>query len=72
MFRTTWATFVEEFLWAFELISGILLLTAIGMSWCVAITLFYHDIRQHREGELLRNKIEALERKYVLMGVRAS
>ena len=49
--------------------SAILLLSAIAISWCVSLTLFYHDLRQYREGEAVRSKVEHLFEKYVRAGV---
>ncbi len=66
--KTPWAAALGESIWAFELVSGILLLTGVAISWCVSLTLFYHDLRHHREGEFLRNKVEALFRKYAASG----
>lgn len=66
--KTPWVQTLENSIWAFELVSGIILLTGVAVSWCVALTLFYHDLRYHREGELLRNKIEVLYEKYVPAG----
>ena len=63
--KTPWAAALEQSLWAFELVAGTILLTGIAVSWCVALTLFYHDLRYHREGEALRLKIDALFDKYV-------
>jgi hypothetical protein len=68
MFRTPWAAALEESIWAFELVSGVLLLTGVAISWCIALTLFYHDLRHHREGESLRNRVEELYSRYVVTG----
>jgi hypothetical protein len=59
-----WLVEFQDSLWAFELVSAVLLLTGIAVSWCVALTLFYHDLRYHREGEGLRAKVELLADKY--------
>ena len=64
LLTVSWLTAVQDSLWAVELVSGVLLLTAIAVSWCVALTLFYHDLRFHREGEGLRIKADALRSKY--------
>lgn len=61
---TPWAAALQESIWAFELIFGIILLTGVAISWCIALTLFYHDLRYHREGEALRNKIDGLYERY--------
>lgn len=68
MFETEWARVAEEFLWAFELVAGVFLLCSVAISWCVSLTLFYHDLRQFREGDGLRAKIEQLREKYPAAG----
>jgi hypothetical protein len=62
--KTPWLATLEDSIWAFELIAGTILLTGVAMSWCVSLTLFYHDLRYHREGESLRNKIDSLYDKH--------
>jgi len=69
LFEGEWTRVAEQSLWAFELMSAILLLSVIAISWCVSLTLFYHDLRQYREGEAVRSKVERLFEKYVHVGV---
>ncbi len=49
-----------HYLWVFELMSGVVLATALAVSWCLSLTLLYHDIRTVREGEVLRERIREL------------
>jgi len=70
LFQGEWTIIVEESLWAFELISGILLFCGIAMSWCVSLALFYHDLRQYREGETIKKKVDLLFDKYMQAGSR--
>jgi len=71
VFKTPWAVRIGESIWAFELVFGILALTGVAVSWCVALTLFYHDLRRIREGEGLRHKVDTLYGKYVPTGESA-
>ena len=64
LFQSEWTVMVEQSLWAFELMSGILLFCGVAISWCVSLTLFYHDLRQNREGEAIQKKVTALYDKY--------
>jgi len=68
VFKTPWAARIEESIWAFELVVGIFSLTGVAVSWCVALTLFYHDLRRIREGESLRIRVDALLARYVAAG----
>jgi hypothetical protein len=64
MLSLPWVVELQDSLWAFELVFAIVLMTGIAISWCVALTLFYHDLRYHREGEALRGKVDLLANKY--------
>lgn len=64
--KTPSTVLVLEYLWVFELTCGVILLCGVSISWCIALALYYHDLRKHREGDWLRNKIQALDSKYVL------
>lgn len=63
--RTDFSTFIRDWIWIFELISGVILFSGMAMSWCITLTLFYHDLRYVREGEGLRKKVELLQDKYL-------
>ena len=65
MFEGEWTRVVQEFLWAFEMTSGILLFCIVAISWTVCLTLFYHDLRQFREGEAIRGKVRILFEKHL-------
>lgn len=68
VFEGEWVRSVVDTLWIFELISGVFLFCAMAITWNVALTLFYHDVRQFREGDSLRKKITLLREKYSLAG----
>ncbi len=63
-----WRRFAIEYLWIFEALSVAIVLTALAMSWWIALTLLYHDIRMGREGEDLRNKLLRLREKIAIPG----
>ena len=65
MFESEWSRFAEEFLWAFELVCGIVLICLVAVSWCVSLTFFYHNLRQFREGERIRAQIDELYEEYL-------
>jgi len=65
MFESEWSRFAEEFLWAFELVCGIVLICLVAVSWCVSLTFFYHNLRQFREGERIRAQIDDLYQEYL-------
>lgn len=56
---------LQESIWIFELLCGVLLFSGMAVSWCIALTLFYRDLRFVREGEGLRRKIDRLCDKYL-------
>lgn len=58
-----WRRAILRYLWVVESLSVAVILTALAMSWWVALTLLYHDIRWVREGEDLRGKIERVRAK---------
>jgi hypothetical protein len=55
-----WRPAVVDRLWIFETMSVAILLTAIAMSWWIALTFVYHDVRWYREGESLKRRIALL------------
>jgi hypothetical protein len=55
-----WRPAVVDRLWIFETMSVAILLTAIAMSWWIALTFVYHDVRWYREGEGLKRRIALL------------
>jgi hypothetical protein len=58
-----WRRAILEYLWILEALSIAVVITALAMSWWIALTLLYHDIRWGREGEDLRQKILKLRGK---------
>jgi hypothetical protein len=58
-----WRRAILSHLWVLEALSVAIVLTALAMSWWMALTLLYHDIRWGREGEDLRQKILRLRGK---------
>src|SRR5262249_14988233 len=65
IFQADWTRTVEDSLWAFELMCGIILLCGVAVGWSVAMALFYHDLRQIREGEGIAKQIAALYEVHV-------
>ena len=66
MFEGEWTRTIGEMLWAFELVAAILLFCIVAISWTVSLTLFYHDLRQYREGEAIQAKVAHLQEKYMM------
>jgi hypothetical protein len=56
----SWRPAIVDRLWIFETMSVAILLTAIAMSWWIALTFVYHDVRWNREGEGLKRRIAQL------------
>lgn len=59
LIETSRSAQILEYLWIFEAISVAVLVVAIATSWCISLTLVYHDIRMLREGEDLKRRIAA-------------
>jgi len=60
LFTTPTVQWIARSLWVFELMAGTVLVAGMAVSWCLSLTLLYHDIRYLREGELLRERIQEL------------
>jgi hypothetical protein len=54
-----WRALIVDRLWIFETVSTAILLTAVAVTWWIALTLVYHDVRRVREGEDLKQRIAA-------------
>jgi hypothetical protein len=65
LFEGEWTRTIEEMLWAFELVAAVILLCIVAISWSVSLTLFYHNLRQYREGEVIQSKVSLLQEKYM-------
>jgi hypothetical protein len=63
-----WRESLLAYLWVFETVSAAVILTALAMSWWIALTLLYHDIRWGREGEDLRQKVLQLRGRILVEG----
>jgi hypothetical protein len=61
--QAPWTRLVNRYLWAFEFLSGTILVTGMAVSWCLSLTFLYCDIRRIREGEELREKVRGLRQK---------
>jgi hypothetical protein len=66
LFDAPWRTQIVDFLWIIETISIAILLTAAAITWWISLTLVYHDIRQVREGEDLKQRIAAYRAKFAV------
>lgn len=64
VFQSDWTRAAEDLIWAFELVCGVLLTCGLAVGWSVALTLFYYDLRQYREGERIARKVAALRDAY--------
>src|SRR5262249_37292626 len=64
VFESEWTRIAEDSIWAFELICGVVLTTGLAVGWSVALTLFYYDLRQYREGERIARKVAVLRDAY--------
>jgi hypothetical protein len=64
LFQSEWTRAAEDSIWAFELICGVLLTCGLAVGWSVALTLFYYDLRQYREGERIARKVAVLRDAY--------
>lgn len=65
LYQADWTRSVEDSLWAFELICAVILLCGVAVSWSVSLALFYHDLRQFREGEGIARKVAVLQENYL-------
>ena len=61
--QAPWTRTVREYWWAFEFLTGAILVAVFSVSWCISLTLLYRDIRRVREGEELREKLRELRQQ---------
>lgn len=64
LFQADWTRTVADFMWAFELICAVVLTCGLAIGWSVSLALFYHDLRQFREGERITRKLAVLREEY--------
>jgi hypothetical protein len=62
--QAPWTRPVQNYLWAFEFLSGTVLVAGMAVSWCLSLTFLYFDIRRTREGDELREKIRIMREKF--------
>ncbi|HID75019.1 MAG TPA: hypothetical protein EYP56_03380 [Planctomycetaceae bacterium] len=60
LLATPGTQWLGQYVWVFELLCGAALVAVLAVSWCLSLTLLYHDIRYLREGESLRERIREL------------
>ena len=64
LFETPLTRALADYLWAFEVLSLMLVACGMSVSWCLSLTLLYANIRQWREGELIRERLQQLREKF--------
>jgi hypothetical protein len=61
--QAPWTRLVRNYLWAFEFLSGTILVAGMAVSWCLSLTFLYCDIRRIREGEEFRERLSVVRQK---------
>jgi hypothetical protein len=60
-----WRQMILDHLWIFEALCAGAILVGLAMTWWIALTLLYHDIRWWREGMDLRQRVTELSVKFL-------
>ena len=69
LLEARWRRLLLDNLWIFESLSTAVVLTALALSWWIALTLLYQEVRWTREGEDLLQKIRLLRTKVLNEGL---